>query len=130
MKYCSHCGAEVDDEAVVCVKCGYALKPMQVRDESNSDLLVGSKFLMLLACVVYPIAGLSCGLYLCALTIWYAGLLMGAFLCLPVAWCIPMTVSLSQKIKNNEPIGIAFKICTLIFVSRIAGILMLIHKND
>ena len=22
MKYCNHCGAEIEDEAVVCVKCG------------------------------------------------------------------------------------------------------------
>ena len=26
MKYCSHCGAEVKDEAVVCVHCGCSLE--------------------------------------------------------------------------------------------------------
>lgn len=27
MKYCSHCGAEIADEAVVCPKCGCAVTP-------------------------------------------------------------------------------------------------------
>lgn len=27
MKYCSHCGAEVNDDAVVCVKCGRQIAP-------------------------------------------------------------------------------------------------------
>ncbi|MDE6656831.1 MAG: zinc ribbon domain-containing protein [Anaeroplasmataceae bacterium] len=33
MKYCSHCGAEVNDEAVVCVKCGCSLGP--VKEETS-----------------------------------------------------------------------------------------------
>ncbi len=36
-----------------------------------------------------------------------------------------MTIVYCEKIKNKEPISLIFKICTLIFVSRIAGILML-----
>ncbi len=35
MKYCSHCGAELVDEAVVCPKCGCAVAPLAV-DRSNS----------------------------------------------------------------------------------------------
>lgn len=30
MKYCSNCGAEVNENAAVCVKCGYALKSNDV----------------------------------------------------------------------------------------------------
>ena len=25
MKYCTHCGAEIDDKAVLCTKCGCAV---------------------------------------------------------------------------------------------------------
>lgn len=30
MKYCSNCGAEVNENAAVCVKCGFALKTNEV----------------------------------------------------------------------------------------------------
>ncbi len=44
---------------------------------------------------------------------------------LPLAWYIPMTIIYFKKTKNNEEISIAFKICALLFVNTIAGILMI-----
>ena len=35
MKYCSNCGAEVNENAAVCVKCGCALKSNDVTQSSN-----------------------------------------------------------------------------------------------
>ncbi len=53
------------------------------------------------------------------------------FCLLPLAWKIPMTVSYFKKTKNNYEISIAFKICALLFVDPIAGILMLCdNKNN
>ena len=46
MKYCSNCGAEVNENAAVCVKCGYALKPnnlfsnQQAKDQSPKTSMV------------------------------------------------------------------------------------------
>ena len=40
-----------------------------------------------------------------------------------------MTVSYCKKIKTGEPISVGFKICSLLFVSTIAGIIMLIDKD-
>ena len=37
MKYCSNCGAEVNENAAVCVKCGYALKSNYVTQSSNAQ---------------------------------------------------------------------------------------------
>lgn len=37
MKYCSSCGAEMLDEAVVCIKCGCAVKPLSGLGNSNSE---------------------------------------------------------------------------------------------
>ncbi len=55
----------------------------------------------------------------------------GGFVFLPsLCWCIPMTASLFNKIKNREKISVAFKICTLIFVTQITGILLLCRKED
>lgn len=129
MKYCSHCGAEVNDEAVVCVKCGCALKSLHVCDKHDNELLVASKILMIVSCVVFPLAGISCGLYV-GMIIWYIGLIMGVCFSLPIVWGIPMIIVLSRKIKNHEPIGIKFKICTLLFLNILAGVLMLSHKDE
>ena len=29
MKYCSNCGAEVNENAAICLRCGYALKKQE-----------------------------------------------------------------------------------------------------
>lgn len=49
---------------------------------------------------------------------------MGCFL-IPLCWCIPMTIHVYRQIKAKEPISVGFKICTLLFVSVISGILLL-----
>lgn len=37
MKYCSNCGAEIDENAVVCVKCGCAVQGKQLQNTMNED---------------------------------------------------------------------------------------------
>lgn len=37
MKYCSHCGAEIHDDAVVCVKCGCAVANINSRNLKTVD---------------------------------------------------------------------------------------------
>ena len=37
MKYCSNCGSEVNENAAVCVKCGFALKTNEVLSTSNAQ---------------------------------------------------------------------------------------------
>lgn len=46
-----------------------------------------------------------------------------------LAWTIPITVNIFKKIKTHEPISFNMKIVTLLFVSPIAGIMM-IMRND
>lgn len=48
MKYCSNCGAEVNENAAVCVKCGFALKSNEVsstgnvqQQSSNASMILG-----------------------------------------------------------------------------------------
>ena len=41
MKYCVHCGAEIHDEAVVCVKCGCSVEqpvPTPAKQDGNQGL--------------------------------------------------------------------------------------------
>ena len=56
--------------------------------------------------------------------------LYAIMLCAPLFWCIPMTVVLSRKMKSNQPVGVGFKVCTLIFVNLISGILLLCRKEQ
>lgn len=57
MKYCSHCGKEVNDEAVVCIHCGCAVQiahpqpSMDYREDKADAALV-------VLCVLFPIVGL------------------------------------------------------------------------
>ena len=105
MKYCTHCGAEMLDDAVVCVKCGCSADaPAKATDNDNTmKLLV--KIFMIIGCV-------SIGWAL-----------------IPLAWCIPMTVSTFKKLDADEKLSTGFKVCSLIFVNLIAGIIMLCSED-
>ena len=112
--FCSHCGNEVNNDAVVCIHCGCSiasqktsLKNENISNQNNiSGLKIAAKILMIISTVI-----------------------MGIYL-IPLAWCIPMLSSYSNKIEKGEPISIGFKVCILIFVSLVAGILLLCDKEN
>lgn len=107
MKYCSHCGNEVVDEAVVCPKCGCQVYSKETFSVSESETLTTvAKVFMILGCV----SGAICYL-------------------IPLIWCIPMTVHYFNAIKRGEKLSTGFKICSLLFVSLVAGIVMLCDKK-
>lgn len=54
MKYCQNCGAEINDNAVVCVKCGCSAKPENQMAEVDDTVSVG---LVILA-VLIPLFGI------------------------------------------------------------------------
>lgn len=58
------------------------------------------------------------------------GCVLMGFGIIPLAWCIPMTVSVYHSLRDHRNIGMAMKICTLLFVSLIAGILLLCLKDE
>lgn len=115
MKYCTKCGTQIHDDAVICTSCGCATGSHNTSGKAvsaeihnaaqNAGLKATAKVLMIFN------------------TIWY-----GKYI-LPLSWCIPMTMIYFNKVKNGEPISLAFKICCLIFVSPIAGVLMLCTKD-
>lgn len=104
MKFCTNCGAQMIDEAVVCVNCGCAAP--QKQSSGTSTLQTIAKIFMVLGCVVT-------GIYL-----------------IPLCWTIPMTIHYCKAVKESRPVGIGFKVCSLLFVSLIAGILMLCDNKD
>ncbi len=150
MKYCSHCGAQLLDEAVVCPKCGCPTESKKpVVSENRSGLGTAARVFMIIQCV----ALVAFLLIIFLMFIVFAGILseglppmegeqgmpevltpqmiriMGGIYCgvlaIPLLWIIPMTVSLGGKLKRGEHVSLAFKVCTLIFVNVISGILLL-----
>ena len=100
--FCTKCGNEIMDEAIICPKCGCATNSnLNFNKNKTSELSNVAMVFMIISTVLL-------GLYL-----------------IPLAWCLPMTIIYTRKVKNGEEIGIGFKICSLLFVSQIAGILML-----
>lgn len=69
------------------------------------------------------------GLGIAAKVFMIIGCVAQGCLLVPLAWMIPMTISFSRKLKSGEKVGVGFKICTLLFVNMIAGILMLCRSE-
>lgn len=120
MKFCSKCGYQMKDTDSFCAKCGnssdYFVQTSETVDfdknptqpPCETSLQTVAKIFMLLETIVAGVC--SCGIALC--------------------WMIPMTVHYWNALKNGEPVGTGFKVCSLIFVSLIAGILMLCDNDS
>ena len=110
MKYCVHCGAEIHEEAVVCVKCGRSVAPMPphpvpVQKQDDTMGIVVKVFLIL-------------------------GCISQGWLLIPLAWCLPITISIFNSLRDKKPISTGMKVCTLLFVNLIAGICLLCINDD
>ena len=116
MKYCVKCGAEMVDDAVVCVKCGCACAPAKTYTPQVA---------------IQPVSGENGLTSVAKIFLILSTILMGLFsFGIALAWCLPMTISYFNKIKRQKPVSIGFKVCSLLFVSMIAGILMLCDQNN
>lgn len=114
MKYCIYCGSQLADDDNFCTHCGKQVKSSndepivikQRKEKEPTGMQTAAFILMIIATVIF------------------------GFALIPLAWCIPMTISYNKHIKNGEPVDIAFKICTLLFVSLLAGIFMLVDDDE
>lgn len=104
MKFCQKCGQEIVEEAVICPHCGCAVSG--VKSGGDDGLAVASKIFLILGCIGQ------------------------GWLLLPLAWCLPITISICNKMKNGEPVGVGLKVCALLFVNTLAGILLLCRSDD
>ena len=111
MKFCTKCGAEMHDEAVVCVKCGCSAaditKPVTAQTNGGDDTLTMIvKIFLIIGCIAQ------------------------GWMIVPLAWCLPITLSIFKCFKENRPVGTGLKVCALLFVNMIAGICMLCMKDN
>lgn len=57
------------------------------------------------------------------------GTAVQAIFLLPLVWCIPMTIYYFKKVDAGEEVGLVFKVCALLFVNLVAGVLMLLENE-
>ena len=142
VKYCNYCGAEVLKEAVVCPKCGCPLKANRaVVRKTGTALPTTTKVFLVIGCVLPAIAAFVMAILSIVISNMTSGLeletnfgvmylIMAIVYLLPLIWRIPMTNHYFKASAKKEPVGIGFKVCTLLFVNLIAGILMLCDTSN
>lgn len=115
MKFCSKCGKELHDDAVVCEGCGCPVsansQPIQQAPQYGNYVLKKEKKYGDLATAAKVFAILGC--------------ISKGWMLLPLAWCLPITISFCNKVNKGEEVGAGLKVCMLLFVSRPGGIFAL-----
>ena len=135
MKYCAKCGTELFDDAVICVKCGCLTEdqstPIYQQPTPNQWTENPSQPIGVPLTMQNTFAKSNSNTTTVKVFLILGTVLMALYtFCIGLAWCLPMTLSYCNKVKRGEPIGTGFKVCCLLFVSLIAGILMLCDNND
>lgn len=51
--------------------------------------------------------------------------IVSGFALIPLIWYIPMTIHVYKAYKGEEDLSVGFKVCVLLFVNLIGGILLL-----
>lgn len=108
-KTCPSCEAKMPSKFSICTNCGYSFKSDKKLFETDNSVNNPSP-LQIISLSLMIIASIT--LSLCLLFI-------------PLLWCIPMIIYYANNIRKQKTTHIAFKICTIIFVGIIPGIIML-----
>ena len=157
MKICPNCNTKNFDINTKCEKCDYPLdtspfetvvfmppqnasrdsKPTyDVKPVGPNSLQSVAKAFLIVSCVASAISLLA------TVIVWMICIFQQTQVLLPASWigmasslplfalCIYMTNSYSHKIASGQKVGIGFKIITLLFISFIAGILMLCDNDN
>lgn len=149
MRFCANCGNEISDDARFCQVCGtvvtevnnipnnqnqyenpqYANPVNNPYENSSYNQYTNPAYGTYQNPAPYPQFVTPNGLETAAFVLMVLATIgMGVFI-IPLAWCIPMTVYYYKRIHRAEPVGIGFKVCALLFVGVIAGILMLCDEK-
>ncbi len=153
MRYCSRCGAPLDDTANFCNQCGsvaipdsqqppaqpeapyipqqpYAVAPQQPYVAAPQQPYAAPQQLYTAPNpATSDTLGLLIKIFMLVSTISWGFLIFCLIPPITLGWQIPMTIMAWKKIDRGEPISTAFAVCSLIFVNMIPGILMLVRPT-
>lgn len=137
MKFCTHCGAELLDDDLFCPNCGCKADESSDADQANNQNVNngnpnvnygnpnGGNYNSPYTGYNQPADNTSDVLSLIAKILLIINCVCSAIAIIPLCWKIPMTVHYWKAVGNNQKVGTGFKVCTLLFVDIISGILML-----
>lgn len=120
MKYCSKCGAELLDEAVICPSCGCAQENITVGGGFNkSPYVIAMIFLIItvVSCLPFGLILLSENVIFASIFIAYSAL------------CIAFAIVAGVHKKKEKPMSTGLKVCILLFGNFISGIALLCAKE-
>ena len=131
--FCRKCGTQLNENATVCSNCGASLieeaktenvtaenaptentTSKKVSERKPDGMGLVAQILMILSCALTIIMSIS----------------VSWFCLISLVWMIPISISVANKLKFYEPIGTGLKVCTLLFVNTLAGILLLCRKEN
>ena len=126
MAFCTNCGIPLNEDDRFCPNCGspfvertnpynnasrYTQNPgyqnyngaytYNAVPQRDSSLATAAKVFLIIGCV-------SLG-----------------WLLIPLAWCLPITIKICNCLRDHQPISTGLKVCALLFVNLVAGILLL-----
>lgn len=131
IKFCPICGKELEEDANFCPACGNPTK-INNKTQNNENSVKAMRPPLQGVGVIMAFMIISCIISFGSI-ITYIGLenyAAMAFLgILPLLWKIPMTISFFNSANNFQKISTAFKVCVLLFVSSISGIILLCNKD-
>ncbi|MBQ4100195.1 MAG: zinc-ribbon domain-containing protein, partial [Oscillospiraceae bacterium] len=96
MKFCTKCGSQLADNAAFCGACGCSVDNSQSAYQNPNQVAVSHS------------KQADSGLTIAAKVFMILGTVFLGFSIIPLAWCIPMTVSYFNNVKYNRPIGVGF----------------------
>lgn len=144
MKFCKNCGTQLEDSSAYCYNCGtvceqaapqqnavpqqqpYVEQPVVQQPVVQQQYTQQQPYAQQQYVAAPPVSGLATA----AKILMIISTVITGFYLLPLAWCLPMTISYCNKLKTGQPVTTGFKVCTVLFVNTIAGILMLCDKNQ
>ena len=150
MSFCTMCGSKLDDNVIACPTCGSVVEGIESNVEyaapqqtyatpqqtyatpqqayaAPQNYQVNGQYYNTASQNNEP--GKIEGISLAVLILMIVGTVAQSWMIIPLAWCIPMTISYCNKIKRNEPVGTGLKVATLLLVNTIGGILMLVDDK-
>lgn len=155
MKYCTNCGTQLEDNVSFCPNCGtpvnaqpaqpaqtvYTQPAPQPAPQAQTIYAqpapqpaqpVQTVQIIQPAQPAQPVQTEKkfTGLQTAAFVFMILSTIAMGWALIPLAWCIPMTVSYYNCIKQGRPVSMGLKICTLLFVNLLSGIFMLADPNE